>query len=130
MIIKTFACNDMLTVEHDSRITHNFKIMDYVPNGYTIWNVDMPDGFLLLCKLSAYQPFKGGQNIDAESLVAIKFSKAHILSRVSRLYGIGSLSEAERYIKRYQDSKKNSYAYKKSQKIQKALPLFNQIKWA
>lgn len=55
-----------------------FAVVDDISPGYAIWNVsiDMPDGYLLLCRLKMIQPFEGGQEVDTVALQAIKIADA------------------------------------------------------
>ena len=60
---------------------HTFQLVDFVPFGYEIWNIgkNMPKGYLPLCRLSAYQPFPGGRNIEVDRLKAIKIKGAQLI---------------------------------------------------
>ena len=55
-----------------------FAVVDDISPGYEIWNVsiDMPDGYLPLCRLKMFQPFEGGQEVDTKALQAIKIADA------------------------------------------------------
>lgn len=109
---------------------HTFEIVDFVPLGYEIWNIgkNMIDGYLPLCRLSQYQPFPGGRQIETETLKAIKIDGAQtILAAVSG--GQDTIEKMEQYIKRYKNSKPGTYSYDLVQRIKKTLPIMRQIEW-
>lgn len=82
--------------------THTFRLVDCVLPGYMIWNIGrhhMPEGYLPLCRLAFFQPFPGGRNIDAETLLAIKIDGAHTILdatwiRPGNARGDGSVHQA------------------------------------
>ena len=108
--------------------THKFKIVDFVPLGYTVWNIgpqNMPYGYLPLCRLKMVQPFDGGREIETDTLKAIKIEGAHhILDAVG--YGPDTLEAMEKFVAKYEN--KESYQWRIA-KMKKALPIMRQIKW-
>lgn len=114
-------------------IVHNgnvFEIVEEFPLGYDIWNIgkNMLDGYLPLCRLSSHQPFDGARNIETDTLKAIKCAGAQVI--LDAIHGgTNTLDAMERYVKRHQHAKPGSYAHEKVQKIKKALPFMQQIKW-
>ena len=72
---------------------HTFQVVDFVPFGYEIWNIgkNMPKDYLPLCRLSAYQPFPGGRNIEVDTLKAIKIKGAQLILDA---IGYGALANA------------------------------------
>jgi len=116
----------METITHESPLhpTHTFEVVESVPNGYFIWNIgsNMVDGYLPLCRLSAYQPFPGGRAIETDTLKAIKTDGAQIiLSAVG--YGPNTVKEMESHIKKH-----SAGAPYECAKMQKALPYMRKIK--
>ena len=73
---------DEIVVSEFGYPTYTFRLVDHIPLGYIIWNIGkhhMPEGYLPLCRLSLFQPFPGGRNIEVETLRAMKFDGAHII---------------------------------------------------
>lgn len=58
-----------------------FEVVASVPPGYEIWKIgsNMIDGYLPLCRLSAYQPFPEGRNIETDTLKAIRLEEAQTI---------------------------------------------------
>lgn len=100
----------MAYIESNPSIFHmvrnRFEVVDEIPLGYQIWNVGtdyLPEGYLPLCQLSAYQPFEGGRNINPDTLKAIKVEGAHdILSIIG--HGCSTLSAMKEYVEKNQTS--------------------------
>lgn len=110
---------------------HTFEIIDYVPKGYMIWNigVNMPDGYLPLCKLlpAHEQPFAGGCTINTKTLKAIKCDGAQkILAALG--YGPDTISEMERYVKRYEKSE-NPITARRVQRMKEAIKVMYTLEW-
>ncbi len=109
---------------------HTFQLVDFVPFGYEIWNIgkNMPKDYLPLCRLSAYQPFPGGRNIEVDTLKAIKIKGAQlILDAIG--YGAKTIEDMERYIASHRNAKPGTCAHMEVQLYKKALPVMRQIKW-
>lgn len=104
-----------------------FEIVDYIPHGYSIWNIgeNMADGYLPLCRLCAVQPFPGGRSIETNTLKAIKCEGAQvILSAVG--FGPEKPEEMERYIKKNEGRPNRQYQV---ELMKKALPYIRKLKW-
>lgn len=117
----------METITHHG---HTFQIVDRVPLGYSIWNIgrNMLDGYLPLCRLSAYQPFPGGRNIKTDTLKAIRCEGAQTILAASS-YGCGTIKEMENFIRTHKNTKPGTCAYAEVQKYKAALPFMRKIKW-
>lgn len=118
----------METITHGE---HVFEIVDRVPYGYMIWSIgtNMLDGYLPLCRLSAYQPFVGGRNIDINSLKAIRIKEAQLILDAAH-GGNTTLSDMENFIEKHEKAKPGTWSYAQVQKILKVLPVVRQIKWS
>ncbi len=106
-----------------------FEIINYVPVGYSIWNIgrNMIDGYLPLCRLSPYQSFPGGREIEADTLKAIKCDGAQtILEAIGG--GQCTVEEFEQYIKHYRNSKSGTWSHRQVERMKRALPYMKQIK--
>lgn len=105
---------------------HVFQIVDFVPLGYTIWNIgkNMPDGYLPLCRLKAVQEFEGGCSIEPDTLKAIRVPEAQIILKGASC--AGTLDEMEAFVKKHKKSKNQSYWVKC---VEDALPYVRQLKW-
>lgn len=101
---------------------HEFELVDSVPYGYFVWNIgkNMIDGYLPLCRLSAYQPFPGGRTIEVETLKAIKTDAAQIILAAMGI-GPNTVKEMEDYIEKHP----NKWGV---DRMKKALPYMRQIK--
>lgn len=125
--IETRIENGYLFVSEPFYPDHKFEIVDFVPLGYEIWNIGhhMPDGWLPLCRLSQYQRFEGGMDIEVDTLKAIKCDGAQII-----LAAIGfapsTLDEMEAYVKKHE---KNKYKKFELERMRKALPYMRKLKW-
>lgn len=108
-------------------VSHTFELVESVPRGYLIWNIgkNMADGYLPLCRLCAVQPFRGGRNIEGDTLKAIKCEGAQVILKAAG-YGPGTLDGMERYIERNKNNPRRQYEVKK---MKAALPHMRQIKW-
>lgn len=106
---------------------YTFEIVDRVPYGYAVWNInDMGNGYLPLCRLAQYQPFPGGRNIEVETLKAIKCEGAKtILEAIG--WGPETPEEMERYIEKHEQEGTHTMEVKR---MKKALPLMRQIWWS
>lgn len=110
-------------------VSHTFELVDSVLPGYFIWNIgeNMADGYLPLCRLSAYQPFPGGRSIEQDTLKAIRCEGAQII--LSAIHsGAGTVAKMEQYIRRKQDAKVGTWEHEMVENIKKALPYMRQIK--
>ena len=120
--------NGHLVVTSYGYPTHTFEIVDFVPLGYTIWNIGtqhMPYGYLPLCRLSMRQPFPGGRNIEEDTLKAIKIDGAHtILDAVG--YGPDTLKKMEKFVTHHEHQVKYQH---RIEKMKKALPIMRQMRW-
>lgn len=86
--------------------THTFTLVDHIPFGYMIWNISkdaMPEGYLPLCRLSYYQPFRGGRNIETGTLKALKVEGSGVILDAIG-FGPVTLEEMKNYIKKHSRS--------------------------
>lgn len=120
-----------MTITHTSPYTgttDTYEVVDFVPLGYTIWNIgrNAPNGYLPLCRIAANQPFPGARNIEADTLKAIKVDGAKdILAAIG--HGQDTLPAMEQYVKRYKNSK-TDYVQHRVALYQKAIPVMQKIK--
>lgn len=130
---------ELIVSEDGKRITvngplpgvgHTFELVESVPPGYQIWNIgkNMADGYLPLCRLCAVQPFRGGRNIEVDTLKAIKCDGAQIILAAVG-YGPNTPAQMEKYIKKHGDAKQGGRHHVAVERMKKALPLMRQIKW-
>lgn len=118
--------NGILTVEHLTFPTYHFEIVDAVPLGYSIWNISgMPEGYLPLCRLSSHQPFEGAQNIEEETLKAIKCEGANEMIRAAGC-GFGTLAKAEAFLKKHLGNKRKMYELNR---ICAAISYMRELRW-
>ena len=109
---------------------HTFDVVDFIPGGFSIWNIgqNMIDGYLPLCRLKYPQPFSGARQIEADTLKAIKTEGAQkILAAIGS--GHDTIEKMENYIQRHQNAKPHTWAYVMVQRMQEALPYMKQLKW-
>lgn len=120
--------NEMIEYITDGK--NKFEIVDFVPMGYQIWNIgkNMIDGYLPLCRLKNPQPFEGCMEIETETLKAIKIDEAQIiLAAVGG--GQNTPEKMKRYIKRYGNAKPGTFGRSQAERMKKALPYMEKIKW-
>lgn len=77
-----------------------FYVVDKAPCNYFVWNIPedcVPDGYLPLCRLSAYQPFVGARNIDVDALKMVKIDNEGktLLMHIAG-YGFNNLEKIEK----------------------------------
>ena len=110
---------------------HTFEIVEEVPHGYEIWNIgkNMIDGYLPLCRLSQYQPFPGGRQIEGDTLKAIQIEGAQTILAVVTWDGATTLEKMEKAINKHKNAKPGTFLYNHLQELKKALPIMKQIKW-
>lgn len=58
---------------------NTFRVFDNptdIPKGYQVWNIGnyKPKGYIPYCRLKTIQPFEGGRDIEADTLLALKIS--------------------------------------------------------
>ena len=109
-------------------INDTFRLVDYVPKNYIIWNIgkNMVDGYLPLCRLKTQQPFTGGREIEPDTLQAIKCDGAQIILDAIG-YGPDTISEMENYIKTH-NRRKDIVIQMQVAKMRNALPYMRKIK--
>lgn len=109
---------------------HTFEIVDFVPPGYQIWDIgeNMIDGYLPLCRLKPRQPFEGCREIETETLKAIKIDEAQIILAAVR-GGQNTPEKMKRYIKRYGNARPGTFGRRQAERMKKALPYMEKIKW-
>lgn len=122
--------NGVITSEDRFEPTYQFQIVDSVPFGYEVWHAHViPGEYLPLCRLSKYQRFEGGRQVDTENLKAIKCDGVEVLLDAV-FYGIGTLEKAEEIVSRYQKhERKPKYKAEQLKRAKAALPYLRQIKW-
>ena len=109
---------------------HTYEVVNAVPLGYVVWNISHPVAgeYLPLCRLSPYQPFPGGQNIDTDSLKAIRCDGAQtILNTVG--YGPKTLDEMERFVEKHEMAKPGSSRHREVKRMKAALPFMRSLQW-
>ena len=105
-----------------------FEIVNKVPYGYEVWNIgSMTEGYLPLCKLSAFQPFDGGRNVEIETLKAIRCEGADVIMKAAS-YGATTPEKAERLIHRYSKNEGKSRS-RTLERCKEALPYLKKIPW-
>lgn len=111
--------------------TYTFRLVDNVPLGYMIWNIGkhhMPEGYLPLCRLSFFQPFPGGRNIEVETLLALKADGSHVILDAIG-YGPETPEEMEEFIETHKAAKPGSCCYEEAKRMKEALPFMRKIRW-
>lgn len=106
-----------------------FELVDEVPHGYFIWNIgkNMIDGYLPLCQLCPSQQFEGGQEVNINTLKAIKCEGAQtILAAIGG--GAMTVKEMEGYIKKYENAKPGTWVWTEVKRMKEALPIMRTIK--
>lgn len=109
---------------------HVFELVDFVPLGYSIWNIgeNMEDGYLPFCRQNYFQPFPGGRSVETETLKAIKCDGAQtILAAIG--YGPETPEEMEKFIEKHKKAKLGGLHYEAVKRMKNALPLMRKIKW-
>lgn len=107
---------------------HTFEIVDFIPDGYLIWNIgkNMVDGWLPICRLCKHQPWEEARRV--EDLKAIRTDGAQtILAAIGG--GQDTIPKMERYIKRYKNAKPGTWCYRQVQRMKAALPYMRELKW-
>lgn len=108
--------------------THTFTLIDHIPPGYMIWNISksaMPEGYLPLCRLSYYQPFPGGRDIETDTLKALKVEGSGVILDAIG-FGPKTPEEMERHIEKH--SKEGTHTME-IERMKKALPFMKKINW-
>lgn len=105
-----------------------FELVEEFPLGYHIWNIgkNMRDGYLPLCRLRFFQPFPGAQEIEPDTLKAIKSDGAQVILAAIG-YGPETPKEMEQYIAKHDKDPSHIWIV---QRMEKALPFMREIKWA
>lgn len=108
-----------MTITHHG---HSYEIVDSIPYGYEIWNIgnNAPEGYVPLCR--PIHP--GSYHIDPDTLKAIKCDNAQIIMDA---VGYCEMNDMERYVKRYENARPGTYAYRAACKIKRALPYIKQL---
>ena len=107
---------------------HVFEIVNEVPRGYMVWNIgdNMAEGYLPFCRLSTYQPFPDGRNIEVDTLKALKCEGAReILSIAS--FGCRTIDDVEEYLNKHKNPKPGTATYMDVQRCKEALPYMRKI---
>ena len=120
----------VITSEDRFNPTYKFEIVDHVPLGFEIWNVHViPGEYLPLCRLSKYQRFEGGRQVEVETLKAIKCDGVEVMLRAASL-GIRTLEQAEKIVNRYAKyERKPKYKAEELKRAKAALPYMQKLKW-
>ena len=104
---------------------HTFEIVNFVPSGYTIWNIgkNMIDGYLPIVQVGG----EDGCQVNMETIKAIKIKEAQtILNAIG--WGQNTIKEMETYVKRYKNSK-TEYVKNHVKRLEEALKVMYLIKW-
>lgn len=106
-----------------------FEIVDKVPYGYQVWNIgSMTEGYLPLCKLSAFQPFEGARNVDIDTLKAIRCDNAAAVLRAASRGG-HTLEQVKEMIERNAKAPKGTGRYDDYLICKAALPAMQKMTW-
>lgn len=119
------------TITVKDRFSENtFQLVDEVPLGYMVWNIGkhMAPGYPPLCRMKYLQPFYGAQQIETDTLKAIKVDGAEYVMKAVSWAGPLPVEQMERYIEEYRDSKDECDQYQ-IELFQKAIPVMKKIKW-
>lgn len=94
-----------VSYNNDYGQTYVFEVVDKIPEGYRIWNINHEriSGFLPLC-----QVYPGTYNVIADTLKAIRMpmDEIAVLHQASVRYGASTLEKAEKILKRPGKSRK------------------------
>ena len=97
---------------------HQFEIVDHIPIGYQIWNVDtiMYDNkaYIPLCQIS------DGMYANMNTLMAIQYDDSDIIMKALG-YGPNTIEDMQKYVARYQNHKDDYRRFTASLMLQ-ALP--------
>lgn len=107
-----------------------FEVVDTCWPPYRIWNIgeNMIEGYLPLCRPAYVQPFPGGQDIDPNSLKAVRIDGAQTILKAVR-HGLYTAKDMETFISRYKDTAKpGSSDYADIRQYEAAIPLMKQVK--
>ena len=78
-----------MIIEHDGA---SYEVVDHIPPRYEVWNIGRhaPPGYIPLCRLTQFQRFPGGRDIETDKLKAIpidlaeKFLPADVVEKYRR----------------------------------------------
>ena len=114
-----------MKIEHRG---HTYEIVNSIPRGYEIWNIGShaPEGYLPLCRLKANQPVKGSKEIEPDTLKIIKCNDTQLIFKAS-MY-TPTITDMERYVKRYQNSTSNK-VQRKVNCMKQAIDILKQLNW-
>lgn len=101
---------------------HEYRIAEKAPRDFVIWNIGtehMPEGYVPLCRLSAYERF----HIDVSSLIAVKTDHQKLLMDATSIGG-SNIHETEKRIRRLE---KNPKRAKDVELLKKALLAMGEI---
>lgn len=106
-------------------VCNTYEVVTEPPFGYTIWNIghNAPEGYLPFCRLKAMQPFKGGREIESDTLKAMKCDGAkEILAAI----GLGAETSAEmkEFIKKHEHNICKSW---ECERMRAAIPYLEKI---
>lgn len=103
---------------------YKFEVVEKIPNNYHIWNVNknLLKGYIPLIKLSSNQGFKGGRNIETETMKAIKCEDYEKI--MDNLYIIKNVNNTEDWLKKNESNTKKQWEVNR---IKKSLPLIKKI---
>lgn len=105
---------------------NEFEVVKKIPYGHVVWNVEMNDGYLLLCSLLNIEGI-GMYGIDANTLKAIKLEQSKIdIIKKAVTVGLHSADKIKKYIKRNEHSS-NPYTLSKVEKGKKALEVLETL---
>lgn len=113
--------------EHEG---HIYDEVQTIPRGYDIWNIGdhAPSGYIPLCRLKAIPPFEGCQEIEPDTLKAIKAEGAEIIMQAAGRLTKDTPETWRRYIKRYENSRRAS-TQERIKRMRRALPYLEKLKF-
>ena len=106
-------------------VCDTYEVVAEPPLGYIIWNIgdNAPEGYLPFCRLKSMQRFKGGREIESDTLKAMKCDGAReILAAI----GLGAETSAEmkKFIKKITHTAKSAVT---CERMRAAIPYLEKI---
>ena len=108
---------------------YRFQIVDECPLGYHVWNIPANSipGYLPFCRLNSYQRFTGGQQVDTETLKAVRCDHAEEIIDATTM-GYYTPQDIETALARVKAGKSNLLEFT-IKKLKTALPYMKALPW-
>ena len=108
---------------------YRFQIVDECPLGYHVWNIPANSipGYLPFCRLNSYQRFAGGQQVDTETLKAVRCDHAEEIIDATTM-GYYTPQDIETALARVKAGKSNLLEFT-IKKLKTALPYMKALPW-